>query len=112
MKQQVDAPLDLPPPPALVGPLRSNKYSAFVFPTPETADDPFSIEISSDTVQYENSLFVVWALAHEVAHSLFTLRPHGFAAQTTYQAIRPGMHHCDAEFCTIAIGAADVLWDI
>jgi hypothetical protein len=112
MKQQVNAPLGLPPPPVLVGPLRSDRYSAFIFPTPGAPDDQFSIEIASDTVQYEDPLFVVWALAHELAHSLFTLRPYGFSEQTIYPATVSSTHHCDPEFRRIAMGAADVLWDI
>lgn len=112
MKQQVNAPLELPPPPVVVGPLRSNKYSAFVFPTLEAPDDPFSIEIASDVVQYEHPLFVVWALAHELAHSLFILRPYGFSKQTTYPATLPTVHHCNPDFRRVTLGAANVLWDI
>jgi hypothetical protein len=112
MKQQLKAPLELSPPPVLVGSLRSNRYSAFVFPMPEAPDDLFSIEIASDTVQYDNPLFVVWALAHELAHSLFTLRPYCFSEQTIYPRTLQSMHHCDSEFRRISIGAANVLWDI
>ena len=112
MKQQVNAPLGLPPPPVFVGALRSNKYSVFVFPTSEAPDDLFSIEIAWETVQYEDPLFVVWALGHELAHSLFTLRPFGFNEQITYPAALPSMQHCDPEFRRITIGAAHVLWDI
>jgi hypothetical protein len=46
MKHQVHAPLGLPPPPVFVGPLQLNKYSVFMFPTPEAPDDVFSIEIA------------------------------------------------------------------
>jgi hypothetical protein len=112
MKQQVDAPLALPPPPVFVGALPSNKYSVFVFPTREAPDAAFSIEISLDTVQYEDPLFVVWALGHELAHSLFTLRPFGFEKQTMYPTALPSMQHCDPEFRQITVAAADVLWDI
>ena len=112
MKQQVHAPLGLPPPPVFVGALPSNKYSVFVFPTPEAPDDPFSVEIASDTVQYEDPLFVLWALGHELAHGLFTLRSFGFKGQTTYPAAFPSMQHCDPEFQRVTRGAADVLWDI
>lgn len=112
LKQQVNAPMGLPPPPVLVGPLRSDRYSAFIFPTPATPNDVFSIEIASHTVQYEDPLFVVWALAHELAHSLFTLRPYGFSEQSIYPATVSSTHHCDPEFQRIAMGAADVLWDI
>lgn len=34
-------------------------------------------------MQYEDPLFVLWALGHELAHALFTLRPYGFEEQTT-----------------------------
>jgi len=112
MKQQVHAPLGLAPPPVFVGALPSNKYSAFVFPTPEAPDDLLSIEIASTTMQYEDSLFVLWALGHELAHSLFTLRPFGFEAQDTYPASLPNVQHCDPEFQRVTKGAADVLWDI
>lgn len=112
MKQQVDAPLGLPPPPVFVGALPWNKYSVFMFPTSEAPDDLFSIEIAWETVQYEDPLFVVWALGHELAHSLFTLRPFGFKEQITYPAALPSMQHCDPEFRRITIAAADVLWDI
>jgi len=63
-------------------------------------------------VQYEDPLFVVWALGHELAHSLFTLRPYGFQKQIAYPAALPSMQHCDPEFRRITIAAADVLWDI
>ena len=112
MKQQVHAPLALPPPPVFVGALRSNKYSVFVFPTLAAPDDPFSVEIASDTVQYEDPLFVLWALGHELAHGLFTLRPFGFKEQSTYPVAFPHIQHCDPEFQRVTRGAADVLWDI
>lgn len=112
MKQQVHAPLDLAPPPVLVGALPLTKFSVFVFPTPKTPDAPFSIEIAANTVRYEDPLFVLWALAHELAHSLFTLRPFGFEPQSTYSASLPNVQHCDPEFQRMTNGAADVLWDI
>ncbi len=112
MKQQVGAPVALPPPPVFVGALGSNKYSVFVFPTPEAPDVPVSIEIASDTVQYEDPIFVLWALGHELAHGLFTLRKFGFKEQTSYPATLPHVQHCDPEFQRVTRGAADVLWDI
>jgi len=112
MKQEVNAPLDLPPPPVLVGPLPWNKYSVFVFPTPNAPDDVFSIEIGSDTLQYEDPLFVLWALGHELAHALFTLRPFGFKKQASYPSALPFTQHCDPEFGRVTRGAADVIWNI
>ena len=112
MKHQVHAPLGLPPPPVFVGPLQLNKYSVFMFPTPEAPDDVFSIEIALDTVQYEDPLFVLWALGHELAHGLFTLRPFGFQQQTFYPAALPSLQHCDPEFRRVTRGVANLLWDI
>lgn len=112
MKQEVGAPLDLSPPPVLVGPLPWNKYSVFVFPTQKAPDDVFSIEIGSDTVEYEDPLFVLWALGHELAHVLFTLRPFGFKEQASYPLTLPFMQHCDPEFRRITKGTADVIWNI
>ena len=112
MKQEVHAPLDLPPPPVLVGPLPWNKYSVFVFPTSNAPDDVFSIEIGSDTLEYEDPLFVLWALGHELAHVLFTLRPFGFKKQASYPSALPFTQHCDPEFGRITRGTADVIWNI
>ena len=72
MKHQVHAPQGLPPPPVLVGPLQLNKYSVFMFPTPEAPGNVFSIEIALDTVQYEDpsSYFGPWVM--NWAHALFT----------------------------------------
>lgn len=112
MKQEVNAPLDLPPPPVLVGPLPWNKYSVFMFPTQKAPDDVFSIEIGSDTVEYEDPLFVLWALGHELAHALFTLRPFDFEEQTSYPLALPFIQHCDPEYRRITKGTADVIWNI
>lgn len=112
MKQEVRAPLDLAPPPVLVGPLPLTKFSVFVFPTPEAPGNEFSIEIATTTMRHEDPLFVLWALAHELAHSLFTLRPFGFEPQTSYPATLPNVQHCDPAFQRVTSGAADVLWDI
>lgn len=112
MKQQVHAPLGLALPPVFVGALPSTKYSVFVFPTPEIPDDLLSIEIASTTMRYEDPLFVLWALGHKLAHSLFTLRPFGFETQDTYPASLPNVQHCDPEFQRVTKGAADVLWGI
>lgn len=112
MKKQVGAPLDLAPPPVLVGPLPLTKFSVFVFPTEAAPDEPFAIEIAANTMRYEDSLFVLWALAHELAHSLFTLQPFGFEPQETYPAMLPNVQHCDPAFQRVTTGAADVLWDI
>ncbi len=70
MKHEVDAPLDLPPPPVFVGPLRSDTYSVFMFPTPRAPGNVLSIEISTSMMRYEDPLFVLWALRHELAHAL------------------------------------------
>jgi len=98
MKREVNAPLELPPPPVFVGPLRRDKYSVFMFPTQAIPDDVFSIEIATNTMRYEDPLFVLWALGHELAHALFTLRPFGFEEQATYPVALPSMQHCDPEF--------------
>jgi len=112
MKRELGAPLALSPPPVFVGPLGSNNYSVFVFPTAQTPDNAFSIEIGSNTMRYEDPLFVLWALGHELAHVLFTLRPYGFVEQMTYPRISAFTQHCDPEFRRITRGAADVIWNI
>ncbi|MFN2164112.1 MAG: hypothetical protein ACK2UN_18740 [Candidatus Promineifilaceae bacterium] len=112
MKQEVNAPLDLAPPPVFVGPLPRNRYSVFVFPTPSAPNDVFSIEIGSNTMRYEDPLFVLWALGHELAHAVFTLRPFGFERQASYPMALPFTQHCDPEFGRVTKGAADVIWNI
>lgn len=112
LKQQVGAPLELPPPRVFVGNLPSNKYSVFVFPTVEAPDSPFSIEIAWNTLKYDDHIFVLWALGHELAHSLFTLRSFDFKMQTMYPAELPQIHHCDPEFRRMTREVTQVLWDI
>lgn len=112
MKREVNAPLDLSPPPVFVGPLPWNKYSVFVFPTSRAPYAALSIEIGSDTVQHEDPLFVLWALGHELAHALFTLRPFGFEEQASYPLALPFNQHCDPEFRRVTRGVADEIWNI
>lgn len=112
MKREVKAPLDLAPPPVFVGPLRPDKYSVFVFPTRYSPDNVLSIELATTMMRYDDSLFVLWALGHELAHALFTLRPFGFKEQAIYPAVLPSHHHCDPEFRHVTWGAADLIWSI
>lgn len=112
MKHEVRAPLDLSPPPVFVGPLRRDKYSVFIFPTRQAPENMLSIEIAASLMRYEDPLFVLWALGHELTHALFTLRPFRYQEQSAYPMAFPSMQHCDPEFRRVTRGAADLIWSI
>jgi len=83
-----------------------------MFPTQDAPGDVLSIEIATSVMRYEDPLFVLWALGHELAHALFTLRPYDFEAQVAYPVALPWRQHCAPEFRRITKGAADVIWNI
>ena len=112
IKQQLNAPADLPKPTIIVTPnIPPAARMMFQYPTVDTPNDAMVIMINPSTLQAYDREMINWGIGHELTHYAMILKENNWdlTRKTYTQTIR---HHCNREFMRITREIADLIYVI
>lgn len=112
IKQQLNAPADLPMPPIEIDPnMPKTARMMFQFPTANDSGITMKIFINPKTLKDYNTEMLDWGIGHELTHYAFILRENNWELnRSSYNYTIK--HHCNKEFMRITKDLADVIYNI
>ena len=112
IKQQVEAPDDLPMPDIIIDPtLPVGARMMFQFPTKQDSRVPMQVMINPKTLVEYNREMIDWGIGHELTHYAFVMRENNWEYSRTWFVITQ-KHHCNREFMRITKEIADVIYNV